>query len=196
MAVSVSSLRRGRCNSKNSDARSLQWSPAKVIFLFIRYMTIALQVSVSVANPEHGCGAVNLGWAIGGSIVMASVEYILILRVFALYPQNKLVRYTSVLLYVILLSALAIAIALGVPSIKSGDHCIVKEVPKVMMLTVLAPLVLQTVLFTLTSWKLAKALRNGWGKVPLVVVLLRDGTWAFFIVFGDCVYNPTIIHIS
>ncbi len=32
-------------------------------------------------------------------------------------------------------------------------------------------------------YKFLQALRSGWGHIPLVKLLMRDGTWAFFLLF-------------
>ena len=47
-----------------------------------------------------------------------------------------------------------------------------------------APIAFQTVLFGLTVWKFFQAVRSGWGDVPILQLLVRDGTWAFFLLFG------------
>lgn len=47
-----------------------------------------------------------------------------------------------------------------------------------------ASIIFQTVMFSLTVYKFAGALRSGWGHIPLVKLLIRDGTWAFILLFG------------
>jgi hypothetical protein len=42
----------------------------------------------------------------------------------------------------------------------------------------------QTCLFGLTLVKFIGALRTGWGDVPLLVILVRDGTWAYLLAVG------------
>ena len=41
----------------------------------------------------------------------------------------------------------------------------------------------QAILFALTVYKFILAIRDGWGDVPLIVLLTRDGTWAFCLLF-------------
>lgn len=48
-----------------------------------------------------------------------------------------------------------------------------------------APIAFQAILFVLTGWKFYQAVRSGWGDVPLMLLLMRDGTWAFFALFGE-----------
>jgi hypothetical protein len=43
----------------------------------------------------------------------------------------------------------------------------------------------ETVLFVLTLIKFLVALRNGWGRTSVVFILMRDGTWAFTLIFGS-----------
>jgi hypothetical protein len=43
----------------------------------------------------------------------------------------------------------------------------------------------ESVLFILTLIKFLVALRNGWGRTPVVFLLVRDGTWAFILIFGS-----------
>lgn len=44
-------------------------------------------------------------------------------------------------------------------------------------------IIFQFFLFGLTLYKFIEAARLGWGDVPLIVLLVRDGTWAFFLLF-------------
>jgi hypothetical protein len=47
-----------------------------------------------------------------------------------------------------------------------------------------AAVLFQTCLFGLTLVKFIGALRTGWGDVPLLVILVRDGTWAYLLAVG------------
>lgn len=46
------------------------------------------------------------------------------------------------------------------------------------------PIAYQTFLFIVTMCKFVGAVRSGWGSVPIVQLLARDGTWAFMLLFG------------
>lgn len=46
-----------------------------------------------------------------------------------------------------------------------------------------AAIVFQAMLFTVTIYKFILAVRDGWGDVALIVLLIRDGTWAFCLLF-------------
>ncbi|KAF8973079.1 hypothetical protein BDZ97DRAFT_650808 [Flammula alnicola] len=45
----------------------------------------------------------------------------------------------------------------------------------------ISPITFQTFLFSLTLYKFLQAIKDGWRNIPIVVLLMRDGTWAFFI---------------
>ena len=48
-----------------------------------------------------------------------------------------------------------------------------------------ATVIFQIFLFTLTVYKFIQAVHSGWGDVPLLNLLMRDGTWAFFLLFCE-----------
>jgi len=47
----------------------------------------------------------------------------------------------------------------------------------------------ETILFVLTLVKFLLALRDGWGRTSVVYLLVRDGTWAFMLVFVTLCVN-------
>ena len=60
------------------------------------------------------------------------------------------------------------------PSILTDDHDTSRG----------AAILFQALLFTVTIYKFILAVRDGWGDVALIVLLIRDGTWAFCLLFG------------
>lgn len=57
-----------------------------------------------------------------------------------------------------------------------------------------ASIFFQTFLFGLTAYKFVGAVRTGWREIPLLVLLMRDGTWAFLVIFGiySIIFYPTL----
>lgn len=55
----------------------------------------------------------------------------------------------------------------------------------------------ETILFVLTLFKFLVALRNGWGRTPVVYLLVRDGTWAFILIFGSptCFFPAILLYL-
>ena len=58
-----------------------------------------------------------------------------------------------------------------------------------------AAIIFQTMLFTVTIYKFILAVRDGWGDVALIVLLTRDGTWAFFLLFCASSYYRNSIWV-
>ncbi len=54
----------------------------------------------------------------------------------------------------------------------------------------------ESVLFILTLIKFLVALRSGWGRTPVVFLLVRDGTWAFILIFGSLPLPISVPHHS
>ncbi|TFK24673.1 hypothetical protein FA15DRAFT_655763 [Coprinopsis marcescibilis] len=126
--------------------------------------------------------------------IIVSVDYVLILRVFALYPRNKLVRRVSAALWIMEVLAFIIAIIVGSPKIERNEHCIVRQLPQTLLIGIVVPLFVQGVLFSFTASKFYTAIRDGWGNVPIIKVLARDGTWAFILLFCKSFVFCCVIH--
>ncbi|RXW24310.1 hypothetical protein EST38_g1534 [Candolleomyces aberdarensis] len=47
-----------------------------------------------------------------------------------------------------------------------------------------APIAFQTLLFGMTFFKFFRAVKAGWGDIPIMHLLMRDGTWAFILLFA------------
>ena len=56
-----------------------------------------------------------------------------------------------------------------------------------------APIAFQTLLFGFTVWKFVVALKSGWGNIPIMRLLVRDGTWAFILLFGTYRTVPRLL---
>ncbi|EIN03537.1 hypothetical protein PUNSTDRAFT_78010 [Punctularia strigosozonata HHB-11173 SS5] len=51
------------------------------------------------------------------------------------------------------------------------------------------PIILDTYLMVLTTRKFISAHREGWGRTPILSLVVRDGIWAFVVLFrayGPC----------
>lgn len=57
-----------------------------------------------------------------------------------------------------------------------------------------ATLLFQTFLFSLTLVKFVGAVREGWGDGDLVLLVARDGTWAFTVIFSRTLFFPTTLN--
>ncbi|EAU90799.1 hypothetical protein CC1G_09276 [Coprinopsis cinerea okayama7 len=165
------------------------WTPVKFIYFFVRYFAVVLHITIQfLGTPpftftERECYIWNVYQALASALLIASVDYILILRIFALYPRTRIVRIAVASLYAVEVITIAIGFGLSVPNLVYDEYCTVVDSPITFLVAAAAPIAFQAVLFGLTIWKFLKAVKAGWGDVPLVKLLMRDGTWAFFLLF-------------
>jgi len=74
-------------------------------------------------------------------------------------------------------------LGLSIPSVRFNDICLVTGISSTLLVYAAASILFQTFLFTVTAVKFVFAVRAGWGNTPLLTLLMRDGTWAFFVLF-------------
>lgn len=161
----------------------------KLLFFFIRYFPIMLQTTIMfLGTPpftftNHECYIWNVYQAIASLLIVACVDYILILRVFALYPRNRVVQLLLLGSFVLEIIIISVMMGLAVPGMITDATCTVLDVPFTFLVAAGAPIVFQTLLFGLTGFKFVQAVKSGWGHVPIMKLLMRDGTWAFILLF-------------
>lgn len=124
-------------------------------------------------------------------------------QVHALYDRNRNVTVPLVVLFFLENLAMMLTLIFVVPGVHFDATCTVVRSPPTLIifayghipLTACAILILvfysaafvsfESVLFVLTLIKFIVALRSGWGRTPVVFLLVRDGTWAFILIFGS-----------
>ncbi|TFK22093.1 hypothetical protein FA15DRAFT_51579 [Coprinopsis marcescibilis] len=173
----------------------IPWSFTKLVYFFLRLfggvadsVRSVLRTTLFLGTPPFTftaseCYIWAVYQALASTLLIASVDYILVMRVFALYPRGKFVRYGVALLYVAELVTVTIGFGFGVPQLVYDEYCTTIDAPNTFTIASATPIAVQALLFFLTAYKFAQAVRNGWGDVPLLRLLMRDGTWAFFLIF-------------
>ncbi|OBZ77852.1 hypothetical protein A0H81_02424 [Grifola frondosa] len=148
----------------------------KWIYLFIRHMPIFAQGSTGVHFNSTGCR----DWIIYQAAVMEAitlaVEIVLIIRVYALYNRNKLVLTIILLLFV-----------MEVTTMRCTDYIYG-------LLAMLSGL--ETILFVLTLIKFFQVAHRRIGEQTLLNTFVRDGTWAFAIIFLIMLLNTLMYQLS
>lgn len=168
----------------------LPWTFTKALYFFIRYFPILLEMSTQfygtplLSYPPEACYVWNVYQGVAVLLLIVSVDYILILRVYGMYPRNRPVKYILTSLYLAEIVTMAVGIYLASPRFQFDIHCVVTKAPPIFLMTVGVPIVYQTLLFLVTIYKFAEAAKKGWGHIPVVQLLLRDGTWAFIVIFA------------
>ncbi|KAF8971111.1 hypothetical protein BDZ97DRAFT_1787764 [Flammula alnicola] len=139
-------------------------------FLFTRYFALAAQICLKNWYTYQ---------VIEGSILMSAVEVVLMARVYALYQKNLWVG----LIFVFLILGEIVAVIVGVIMNIPGDFIasnILLSSPNSFTYFGIGAIISQIAILVLTLAKYKVAVRGGWGKVPMML-MVRDGTAAFFI---------------
>ena len=123
-------------------------------------------------------------------------------EVHALYDRNLTVTVPLVVLFLVENIAMIVTLIIVIPGVRFDIACTVIRSPPSLLIFGYTPILLissailtssfssaafilfETVLFVLTLIKFMVALRSGWGRTPVVFLLVRDGTWAFILIFG------------
>ncbi|KAF8160763.1 hypothetical protein B0H34DRAFT_351024 [Crassisporium funariophilum] len=167
-------------------------SYTKIVYFIVRYLPMLVQVSILLIGSEltphfhftpHDCYIWQIYQGVAASTIITTVETILILRVHALYHGNTFMRRVVAAVFVLEIVGMVVGLSLALPGITYDDVCLVVGVPRSLIIYAGSSIIFQSFLFAITSYKFILAARSGWGDVPLIVLLMRDGTWAFFLLF-------------
>ncbi|KAF9482189.1 hypothetical protein BDN70DRAFT_875495 [Pholiota conissans] len=167
----------------------------KYVYFISRYLPMLVQISILLIGSEltphfhftqHDCFIWQVYQGVAASFIIATIDTILILRVHALYHGDRVVRRIVAICFVMEIAGMAIGLGLAIPGILYDNVCLVMGAPRTLIIYGASSIIFQFILFGLTFFKFIQSVRSGWGDVPLIILLMRDGTWAFFLLF--CVY--------
>ena len=126
----------------------------------------------------------------------------------ALYHRNRTVIWALYLLYSVEVVAMIVTLVKAVPKVGFDSACVVTSSPiellyfasvlsrttihaRSLTSSSIAYIGFEALLFMLTIYKLVETLYHGWGTTPVLTVIVRDGTWAFAMIFR--VYSLLLI---
>lgn len=150
----------------------------------VSILFVGTDLSAALHFTPRDCYIWQVYQGIAALSIVGTVDIILILRVVALYHGYPAMRVILVLLYILEVVGMSVGIGLAVPGIRYDEICLVTDVPPSLAVYGGAAISFQVILFVLTLWKFLEAVRSGWGDVPLIVLLMRDGTWAFILLMA------------
>lgn len=137
------------------------------------------------------------------------------MAVYALYNRTR--RIGLILLSVFLVENLtqAFSMSISIPTLPFHEFCLVKRIPTSVLYFGYAlypgcqsdcrtdvydysssTVLTQIVILGLTLVKHSFARREGWGRTPVVSLVLRDGSYVFFIVSGEPRSAPRFLDIA
>ncbi|KAH9926540.1 uncharacterized protein BXZ73DRAFT_78650 [Epithele typhae] len=129
------------------------------------------------------CGQWQIVQGVLLQLIVTTVDVILITCVLALYNRNCILVYSLGALFLAELASLCYILAVVTPRLTYNDECYVTSSPPVFQYFWCAPsfaiisLAFETVLFVLTIGKFIDAVRQGWGKGPVMQQFVANGTW-------------------
>ncbi|KAH9910686.1 uncharacterized protein BXZ73DRAFT_83294 [Epithele typhae] len=166
------------------------WAPGKVLYLIARYLPWLVQLALLAINVNGTtglfftpaqCGQWQIVQGVLLQLIVTTVDVILITRVLALYNRNRILVYSLGALFLAELASLCYILAVVTPRLTYNDECYVTSSPPIFQYFWIISLAFETVLFVLTIGKFIDAVRQGWGKGPvmqqwLLVVLSFAGS--------------------
>jgi len=181
-------------------------SPTKWIFLFTRYFGLLAQarlVSVNLslildALSVDVCRELYISQVAFGGILLACIQAILMLRVYALYIQDHRVAYTMIAILVAELASMPAIIYEAVPK-DTGMLCMKPITARDMILFGVSAIFPQLLVLGLTIIRFLWGLRAGWGRIPIVSHLVRDhiilvSVILIWVILGVCMTNVKTVY--
>ncbi|KAF9010664.1 hypothetical protein BDQ17DRAFT_935961 [Cyathus striatus] len=162
-------------------------------FLFTRYFALATQLtnrsleSVINSTSTRLTGSLK-GWyicqVVVGSMLMTAVEMVLMARVYAIYNKNSLVAAGFFCLLMGELISLIVGVTITIPGKNFHLSTFVDSSPNSYAYFGAAAGISQVTILILTLMKYRSAVRGGWARLPIMQLMVRDGTIAFVVLFS------------
>ncbi|KAH9942834.1 hypothetical protein B0H21DRAFT_749642 [Amylocystis lapponica] len=124
-----------------------------------------------------------------------AVEAVLIIRVYAMYNRSPIILAIILFLFLAEVTAMVAVLALTIPKMTFTAQCIITSTPTIFTSYWLFSLAFETILFGLTLVKFFGSVSRYLGRHSVFFVLVRDGTWAFAIIFVIMLLNTLMYHL-
>ncbi|KAF8587010.1 hypothetical protein K439DRAFT_1631137 [Ramaria rubella] len=190
-------------------------SAVNVLFYILRYMTMAIRIVelliyTNVSGLLHLSTGICTAWvyfeAIAGYLVFLAVEILLVMRIYAFYGKGKRVLVFMLILLALEHAACITLLVLGLPNFDitpspfpSNIHvgaCIVVKLTALFPNYWIPGLGFETVLFVLLVIKFVLEKRSGTGGSHLLIIFVRDGAWAFAIIFAMLLWSTLAFELN
>ncbi|RDX54621.1 hypothetical protein OH76DRAFT_1478889 [Lentinus brumalis] len=179
----------------------------KWAYLLIRHIPYLVQCSIligllAVVGDGHvyGTPACRVWIAyqlVANEVLTVVVEIILIIRIYAMYNRNWIVTRTVYALFVAEVVAMCTILAITVPKFEFTSQCLITSTPKIFPSYWTISLAFETTLFLLTLYKFFSVLEiMKFHRQPIIVTLVRDGTWAYAIIFAIMLLNTLMYELE
>ncbi|OBZ78429.1 hypothetical protein A0H81_02393 [Grifola frondosa] len=114
------------------------------------------------------------------------VEVVLIVRIYALYNRSKVVVGIVIVLFLCEIIGMITVLMLTISRATFDAQCLITSTPALFSSYWCPSSIPCTVLFALTLVKFFSSVGRELGRDSILFALVRDGTWAYAIIFGAC----------
>ncbi|KAI0938652.1 hypothetical protein AcW1_001671 [Taiwanofungus camphoratus] len=178
----------------------------KWAYAFVRHFPYVAQSSILVLIIRSDLGQIwstrqCLDWIIYQLCVMESVtitvEAVLIVRVYAMYNRSKAILSVVFALFLAEIISMISVIAVSMPNMSfTMSQCLITHAPNVFTTYWFLSLAFETILFGLTLIKFFGNVSNKHlVKHSILYVLVRDGTWAYALIFAIMLLNALMFRL-
>ncbi|KAH9852531.1 hypothetical protein C2E23DRAFT_186884 [Lenzites betulinus] len=169
----------------------------KWTYVVIRHAPYLIQGSVLTLVGRAGhvwhnkqCEAWIAYQLVGIEVLTIAVEVVLMIRVYAMYNRNRSVLTLVLVFFAAEITAMWTILGISIPQITFTPQCLITSTPKVFPTYWTISLAFETTLFTLTLVRFATtAVASQLRKQSILYLLVRDGTWAYAIIFVVMLLN-------
>jgi len=181
-----------------------KWSPVKLLFYAVRYVTLVIRIVelvfyANISGFIRPSALACMAWVwfevISGHVVFIGVEILLIMRMYAFYGGNKyllsalfivlILQHAASIFIMVMTVPKIVVIPTPLPSHLHSGACLVVSIPNLFFHYWVPGLIFESILFVLlvakfigTKWKI------GTYTPHLLAVFIRDGAWAFMLIFA------------
>ncbi|KDQ53241.1 hypothetical protein JAAARDRAFT_39619 [Jaapia argillacea MUCL 33604] len=181
--------------------RQSNQSPTKWLFLFTRYVSVVGQMIRFLLSfgffwtppmPRSICHPWFIVQSLWTALLITAVELIFGLRVYAVYQSSRWIRNLLLLVFACNFLVVIITFAVMLPKFQYNDDCFpltTANTLEALRIWTVTPVSVQTILMLLTLIKAIPSMRKSIHKTPLILVVARDGTWAYFLISVFILYD-------
>ncbi|PCH44915.1 hypothetical protein WOLCODRAFT_105879 [Wolfiporia cocos MD-104 SS10] len=124
-----------------------------------------------------------------------AVEAVLIARIYAMFNSNKAIAAIVLALFATEITTMIIVLAICIPRMVFTDQCTIIYTPTLFTSYWIISLAFETILFGLTIIRFFTSMTIEPRKPSIMYVLVRDGTWAYAVIFAVMLLNTIMYHV-
>jgi len=175
----------------------------KWIYLFVRHFPYVAQITIiSLLGASHGsswtpeaCRDMIAYQFTVMEVTTVAVEIILIMRVYAMFHSNNKLLAVVLFLFLGEVASMLTVIGLSLPKLGFTPQCLIISTPSYFTSYWLISLTFETLLFILTLITFFRSVRSYTGTGIFLHVLVRDGTWAYALIFVIMLLNTLMFDL-